>query len=352
MTRHDLAARRRAAGLSQEGLAELLQVDRTTVGRWEQGTSLPQPWNRRPLAGALGVSLGELDRLLAAPGGAGLRWQDDGMDRRTFLAAFGGSLAAALMQLEHAAVAGRSEGQRRSALRLLGHAHQEAGESAFDRLDLGAAADHLRQAHEIGAELGDADMIANALIELGDLARRRRRYDQALRLLASAERHATAAGTLTQLRRGQSLARAHAELGARTAFERAIGEAERLAATMAPEHHRDGDHSPRGVRLERGQGLTLLGRPGAALAIYEQISPASLGGERELGSFRIIQAQALAHAGHLDEGVRVALDGLALARGYGSPRHVSRVERMHERLVHRWSPSEPALAGLRDALAA
>jgi hypothetical protein len=85
------------------------------------------------------------------------------MDRRTFLAAFGGSLAAALMQLEHAAVAGRSEGQRRSALRLLGHAHQEAGESAFDRLDLGAAADHLRQAHEIGAELGDADMIANAL---------------------------------------------------------------------------------------------------------------------------------------------------------------------------------------------
>jgi hypothetical protein len=97
------------------------------------------------------------------------------MDRRTFLAAFGGSLAAALMQLEHAAVAGRSEGQRRSALRLLGHAHQEAGESAFDRLDLGAAADHLRQAHEIGAELGDADMIANALIELGDLARWRRR---------------------------------------------------------------------------------------------------------------------------------------------------------------------------------
>ena len=100
---------------------------------------------------------------------------------------------------------------------------------------------------------------------------------------------------------------AHAELGARAAFDRAIGEAERLAAAVAPEHHRDGDHSPRGVRLERGQGLTLLGRPAAALAIYGQISPASFARERELGSFRIIQAQALAHAGQLDEGVRDAL---------------------------------------------
>lgn len=86
MARHDLAALRRAAGLSQEGLAELLHVDRTTAGRWEQGTSLPQPWNRRPLAGALGVSLGELDRLLAVPGGAGARWQDGAMERRPSIA--------------------------------------------------------------------------------------------------------------------------------------------------------------------------------------------------------------------------------------------------------------------------
>ena len=54
----------------------------------------------------------------------------------------------------------------------------------------------------------------------------------------------------------------------------------------------------------------------------------------------------------MDEGVRVAVDGLEFARGYGSARHVSRVQRMYDRLVRTWSRSEPSLVDLHDALAA
>ncbi|MER8043480.1 helix-turn-helix transcriptional regulator [Streptomyces sp. NPDC094032] len=62
-----LAERRKTLGYSQEKLAELLGVDRTTVGRWESGKIAPQPRQRPGLAAALEVSLQELDALLAQP---------------------------------------------------------------------------------------------------------------------------------------------------------------------------------------------------------------------------------------------------------------------------------------------
>ncbi|MET9973674.1 helix-turn-helix transcriptional regulator [Streptomyces microflavus] len=62
-----LAKRRRALGYGQEELAHLLGVDRTTVGRWENGRVYPQPPQRRGLAAALEVSLEELDTFLGPP---------------------------------------------------------------------------------------------------------------------------------------------------------------------------------------------------------------------------------------------------------------------------------------------
>ena len=73
---------------------------------------------------------------------------------------------------------------------------------------------------------------------------------------------------------------------------------------------------------------------------------------RERGSFAIIEAQALAHAGYLDAGVQRAIEGLELARSYGSARHVSRVQRMHDRLARTIPRTDPRLAELHDALAA
>ncbi|MFE4359908.1 MULTISPECIES: helix-turn-helix transcriptional regulator [Streptomycetaceae] len=55
---------RRAAGYTQEQLARLMDVDRTTVHRWEKGTATPQPWQMPKLARLLKVSATQLRSLL------------------------------------------------------------------------------------------------------------------------------------------------------------------------------------------------------------------------------------------------------------------------------------------------
>ena len=62
--RRSFAQSRKAAGYTQEGLAEHLGVDRTTVARWEAGRAEPQPWQRPKIAEAFGLSLCELNQLL------------------------------------------------------------------------------------------------------------------------------------------------------------------------------------------------------------------------------------------------------------------------------------------------
>ncbi|MFD5572974.1 helix-turn-helix transcriptional regulator [Streptomyces cadmiisoli] len=59
-----LARRRKAAGHTQESLAEFLGVERSTVGRWESADTEPQAWLRPKLARALRVSSDELQALL------------------------------------------------------------------------------------------------------------------------------------------------------------------------------------------------------------------------------------------------------------------------------------------------
>ncbi len=63
--RQRLVQRRKALGLTQEALAELMAVGRSTVVRWERGESEPLPWIRPKLAWALKVSVDLLESLLA-----------------------------------------------------------------------------------------------------------------------------------------------------------------------------------------------------------------------------------------------------------------------------------------------
>jgi tetratricopeptide (TPR) repeat protein/transcriptional regulator with XRE-family HTH domain len=68
--REKLAQRRKALGLTQEDLAGLLDVERSTVVRWERGESEPLPWVRPKLAKALKVPADRLGELLAVGGPA------------------------------------------------------------------------------------------------------------------------------------------------------------------------------------------------------------------------------------------------------------------------------------------
>jgi tetratricopeptide (TPR) repeat protein/transcriptional regulator with XRE-family HTH domain len=64
--RQRLIQRRKALGLTQEALAEMVAVGRSTVVRWERGESEPLPWIRLRLAQALKVSADLLESMLAA----------------------------------------------------------------------------------------------------------------------------------------------------------------------------------------------------------------------------------------------------------------------------------------------
>lgn len=64
LKRRRLVQRRKSLGHSQDDLASLVGVDRTTIIRWERAETDPQPWLRRKLAGALHVSADELTELL------------------------------------------------------------------------------------------------------------------------------------------------------------------------------------------------------------------------------------------------------------------------------------------------
>ncbi|WP_231949540.1 helix-turn-helix transcriptional regulator [Alloactinosynnema sp. L-07] len=73
--RSDLAAARRAAGYTQEGLAEALHVDRTTVIRWEAGENAPLPYIRPKLGRLLGRSADQLRAIIDVAEPA-LNWPD------------------------------------------------------------------------------------------------------------------------------------------------------------------------------------------------------------------------------------------------------------------------------------
>jgi transcriptional regulator with XRE-family HTH domain len=62
--RRSFAHTRRAAGYTQEGLAERLGVDRTAVARWEAGDYEPRPRQRPRIAEAFGLSLRAFNQLL------------------------------------------------------------------------------------------------------------------------------------------------------------------------------------------------------------------------------------------------------------------------------------------------
>lgn len=65
-TRRDLADLRKAAGFTQESLAERLDIDRSTVRRWESGECEPQARIRPLLAGLLGISSERLRGLITS----------------------------------------------------------------------------------------------------------------------------------------------------------------------------------------------------------------------------------------------------------------------------------------------
>ncbi|WP_435189117.1 helix-turn-helix transcriptional regulator [Streptomyces sp. bgisy126] len=317
-----LAERRKALGYSQEELAGLLGVDRTTVGRWESGRVAPQPPQRRGLATALEVGLQELDILLKPPRAAvreasGHQSSDppnagdpDEMIRREFLRIL--TVSGALTALPAEEAEALAEGVRRGApadfARMNGHLWQVyrlarskgsvypvirdqlatlsealassrgsaqpllstaadlfqlAGEVAFDGNRYADAAASYSLAASVGKDAEAYDLWACALVRRAYVDLSEQRYRQAAQMLGAAERLAERgdSGLSTRHWVASVQAEAYAGLGDLDACEHAMDRAEAVR-DLTTDGVKGGWLRFDGARLaeERGSRYVQLGR--------------------------------------------------------------------------------------------
>lgn len=260
-------------------------------------------------------------------------------------------LAALIAKLETALQLYRGAFRRQSQ-QLLAYACEMMGKIAFDRLNYIEASGYFNEMVQLGQELQDANIIALAMIHQGDLLRKRGRYELAIRCLEAAHTYIDVSDSYISGTRWQILARAYYEYGLEANFLKAIDQAEKIALqtqqslnTMAHEFN------VVEVLQERAQGYSMLWQPHKALEIYQQTDKLKpFRPMRDLGSYTIIKAQAHAYNGDLEEGVKLALSGLELARGYHSARHVARIQKMYDRLKASPLGQHQLLRDLQDAL--
>ncbi|MEH0420398.1 helix-turn-helix transcriptional regulator [Streptomyces sp. B21-083] len=318
----ELAERRRALGYSQEKLAQLLGVDRTTVGRWESRKVAPQPPQRRGLAAALEISLPELDILLKLPRASGQEavelqssdaptvGDDDEMIRREFLRILTVSGALSVLPVEEAEALtegvcrgvpadfarmnrhlwqvyqlARSKGSvypvvrdqlttlnealasnRESARALLSAAadlFQLAGEVAFDDNRYSDAAASYSLAASISKDAEAYDLWACALVRHAYVDMSEQRYRQAAQMLGAAERLADRGDSNLSTRHwvASVQSEAYANLGDLNSCERAMDRAETVR-DLTVDSVNGGWLRFDGARLaeERGSRYVQLGR--------------------------------------------------------------------------------------------
>ncbi len=238
------------------------------------------------------------------------------------------------------------------ALELLAYCHEMQGKIAFDKLNYTAANGHFHEMHQLGEELKNPDIIALAMLHQGDILRRKGRYELAIRCLKAAIPYADAGSLSTRGLLWQILARTYAEYGYKPLFLEAIDNAQEAATNLQPGLDATSNQfNLVDVIQERAQGHTLLWEPEKAIEIYkesERLKP--FRPMRDLGVLTILKAQAFSYTGAVDEGVKYALKGLELARGYESKRHISRVQRMYDRLSVTSLASHQSLKDLNEAL--
>ena len=241
---------------------------------------------------------------------------------------------------------------RKQSQQLLAYAYEMMGKIAFDRLNYMEANGYFHEMAQLGEELQYPNIIGLAMIHQGDLLRKRGRYELAIRCLEAAQAYTDVSDTFISGTRWQILARAYYEYGLEANFLNAIDHAEKIALqtrqslnTMAHEFNLVE------VLQERAQGYSMLWQPQKALEIYQQTDKLKpFRPMRDLGSYTIIKAQAHAYHGDMEEGIKLALSGLELARGYHSIRHEARVQKMYDRLKASPLGQHQLLRDLEEAL--
>lgn len=324
--RERFAAQRVAQGYSQEDFAEALAVAASTVVRWESGRATPRPHQRPRIAGLLGVTLPELEALLAEEQPAETAalpdtpplfpGDDDDMKRREVLGLLavtgalvtppgsdgisGGRTASVLLkegddlhrslwqvyalsdskQAVFPAVRGqldvmakglaeaRTPTQRAKLCRMTADLYQLVGELFFDANRYTDAAQCYTLAAHAAHAGGDHDLWACAMTRHAYVELYARLAPAAQPLLAAAARVAQGGdGTLSTRHWVAAVqAQAYAAMGDLDACNRALDEAEKVHTLDGRHSHNGGWLRFDGSRLaeERGACYLRLGRPDLA----------------------------------------------------------------------------------------
>lgn len=199
-TRRAFVERRKAVGYSQEKLAERLQVEPSTVGRWERGETEPQPWHRPRLAQALEVAVEDLSRLLVvdepesrvAPADPDqfdrFAWEDD-LDQAYALFARQ-ALSPAKQLVERWLVRAPANGSEQTD-RLRARSHHLLGNILRDEgalLGLTSATTEYVRAQQLYQTLGYGRRVAQVELLLGVVSEMRLDHGRALTVYRAAQR--------------------------------------------------------------------------------------------------------------------------------------------------------------------
>lgn len=298
--RHRLAQRRKTVGLSQERLAEIMQVDRSTVVRWERADTEPQPWHRPRLAAALKVTVEELAELIADVGEPPPR-PDDRLDYvlkhpgrvdlvtvaylRDRLQRFDEQYESVPSSLLLASV-GQLHGQvaflrrfattgvvQRALITATAESATLMGQLVWDasqRRDHAAASAYFDQAIDAAHQVRDVVAAANAELRKSYLALYGTADPSAGLVLAyraamTSQNDSQVIAGLAQLHVGE----AHAMLGDRRGCETALGAAEQHFAHIAPDESAAMLFCPSQYGRLAGSCWLSLGRPQQAEAVLE-----------------------------------------------------------------------------------
>lgn len=247
-------------------------------------------------------------------------------------------------------VLGLYRGQfRQPALRMLASVHELLGKQAVDRTATQEAMTRFQHMYDVAEELGDTDLLAEAMIHQAAMFRRKGRLEASFRRFEAAEKSARGASRWLQGFLWKMYARNFYVVGDEQAFLRSIDR----AADMAEGAETTVDAVVNGfsklsVLQERAQGFTMLWQPEKALTIYQETDKMRLFRPlREQSSYHIMKAQAFCQSGQFQTGIEHALAGLHMAKELGSSRYVMRLQEMSDRLRSRPIGKEHVLQDLR-----
>lgn len=215
---------------------------------------------------------------------------------------------------------------------LLARGHELLGALAMDRMENDTAIAEFRRALTLSEELGDINLIAAHMTELGEAHRRKGNIELGISLMENGLKKAQGAGRATKGYVLEMLAYGYTDIGNKGAFMSHIEQAiDLLSHAEEGEGAGKRDFIPFEVFEIYGKAMRDFGEPVRALGYFNQAEEALKQrpyAPRWHAVLDISTSQALFDAGQFEEGTKLAIRGISLAHSCQSPRQMNRVRKL------------------------